>query len=99
MAAFSFFYLVVSWFACAAFCAHVASEKDRCGFCWFVWGALFGPLALIATVGLPDKSKPKGIDAVSPKTHVLCPQCDEPVRNEASKCKHCGAALVPVSKQ
>jgi hypothetical protein len=88
-------YGLLVWFACGAFASHVASEKDRCGFCWFLWGVVFGPMALLAVVGLPDKSKPRGIDAVSPKTHVLCPECDEPVKNEARKCKHCGSGLRP----
>src|SRR5690606_34085124 len=81
-------YALIAWFACGAFASHVASEKDRCGICWFVWGVLFGPMAVLATVGLPDRSKLRGIDAVTPKTHVLCPQCDEPVKNEAKICKH-----------
>lgn len=92
-------YFLLVWFACGAFASHVASEKERCGICWFVWGILFGPMALLATIGLPDKSKPRGIDAISPKTHVLCPQCYEPVKNEARKCRHCGSGLVPLSEQ
>jgi hypothetical protein len=35
----------------------------------------------------------------SPKTHVRCPECKEPVLNEARRCKHCGAKLVPLSVQ
>ena len=34
-------------------------------------------------------------NAPRPETHVLCPDCREPVRNEASKCKHCGCKLIP----
>lgn len=93
------FYMILAWLACGLFACHVANEKDRCGICWLVWGVVFGPMALIATVGLPDKSKPRGIEVVSVKTHVLCPQCDEPVRNEARICKHCHSRLVPLSEQ
>src|SRR4029450_10295655 len=32
----------------------------------------------------------------TPETHVLCPYCREPVRNDASKCKHCLSALTPL---
>lgn len=91
-------YIFIAWFACGALASHVASEKDRCGVCWFVWGVLFGPMALLATVGLPDKSGRKSINNVTPKTHVLCPECDEPVKNEAKICKHCHSKLVPLSK-
>jgi len=49
-------YALLSWFACGAFASHVASEKSRCGICWFIWGILFGPMALLAAVGLPDNT-------------------------------------------
>jgi len=51
--AFSFLWSVAAWGACACFAAYLASQKGRCGLCWFVWGLIFGPLALITTVGLP----------------------------------------------
>ncbi|TEA79839.1 hypothetical protein [Allopusillimonas ginsengisoli] len=52
----SFFSLwaLLAWLACGLFAGHLAGEKNRCGFCWFCWGILFGPLALITAVGLPD---------------------------------------------
>lgn len=90
-------FALIAWFGCGAIASHVASEKNRCGVCWFIWGVVLGPMALLATVGLPDKTK--GYDAISAKTHVLCPECDEPVKNEARKCKHCGSRLIPVSEQ
>jgi hypothetical protein len=34
-------------------------------------------------------------DPPTPDTHVRCPDCRELVRYDASKCKHCGAKLVP----
>lgn len=34
-------------------------------------------------------------EAATPETHVRCPDCRELVRKDASKCKHCGTALVP----
>jgi TM2 domain-containing membrane protein YozV len=33
--------------------------------------------------------------AASPKLHVKCPGCRELIFKEASKCKHCGTALIP----
>lgn len=42
----------VAWIATAFFAAHVANTKDRCGPCWFAWGILFGPLALLAAAGM-----------------------------------------------
>lgn len=98
-ASFMGLYGLIAWFACGAFSSHVASEKNRCGICWFIWGIIFGPMALLAVVGLPNQSKSKGVEFASPQTHVLCPQCDEPVKNEARICKHCGSKLVPLSEQ
>ncbi|OZI79885.1 hypothetical protein [Bordetella genomosp. 2] len=54
-------WLPLAWFAAAAFAAHLASEKNRCGACWFLWGVLFGPLALIATAGLPSIVERRGL--------------------------------------
>ncbi|HWL29959.1 MAG TPA: hypothetical protein VNQ97_13735 [Burkholderiaceae bacterium] len=45
---------LAAWVMCGFFAGHVAAEKGRCGFCWFLWGLAFGPMALLATVGLPD---------------------------------------------
>lgn len=49
------FWLLTAWLASSVFAAFVALEKNRCGLCWFLMGVLFGPLALLATVGLPVK--------------------------------------------
>lgn len=49
------FWALMAWLASAFFAGHVAAEKGRWGFIWFVWGVIVGPLALIATVGLPVK--------------------------------------------
>lgn len=45
---------VVGWFISAFLAWHVANAKGACGLCWFLLGVLFGPLALLATVGMPD---------------------------------------------
>ncbi|ROT45001.1 hypothetical protein CHR62_09120 [Pusillimonas sp. NJUB218] len=46
-------WLLIGWLACGLFAGYVASEKNRCGICWFLWGVLFGPVALLASAGLP----------------------------------------------
>ena len=55
------------------------------------------PLHLIYAVlaGKQPASTAAGVDQVTPETHVRCPHCRELVRVDASKCKHCGSALVP----
>jgi hypothetical protein len=49
------FWYLAAWLASSVFAAFVAMEKNRCMLCWFAMGVLFGPLALITTVGLPVK--------------------------------------------
>ena len=87
---------LMSWLACAFLAAFVASEKYRCTTCWFVVGLLFGPVGLLAVVGLPDRGEERL--RPSPKTHVTCPDCAEFVRNEAVVCCHCGCKLTPMVK-
>ncbi len=49
---------LATWLAAAAFAGYIAMEKDRCTLCWFAWGVLFGPLALLAVIGLPMRVQP-----------------------------------------
>ncbi|CUJ00074.1 MULTISPECIES: hypothetical protein [Achromobacter] len=46
--------LVASWFVSAFLAHHIANAKGACGACWFLWGVVLGPLALLATIGMPD---------------------------------------------
>lgn len=64
---FMAYYGLLTWFMCGAFSSHVATEKSRCGICWFLWGIGFGPMALLAVVGLPDKTQPREAEALPPK--------------------------------
>ena len=47
--------LFVVWILCGVFAAMIASGKGQGGCSWFIGGFLFGPLALLATLGLRDK--------------------------------------------
>jgi hypothetical protein len=86
-------WIALTWLACGFLSAHVAAEKERWAVVWFVLGVLFGPIALLAIVGLPDNSA--SIFTPSVKTHVTCPDCAEFVRKKANKCPHCGCKLTP----
>jgi hypothetical protein len=66
-------------------------------FLFFLYGLLITiPLHLIYSVVGGKRSRS---DEPRRDTHVRCPDCRELVLNEARKCKHCGAGLVPVSEQ
>lgn len=79
---------VFAWLACGFFAGHLGDEKGRCGLCWLVLGLLFGPLALLAAVGLPSKGPTR-------RTHAQCHMCHEFVLPEARKCKHCLTEFAP----
>lgn len=51
------FLLVVNAIVIGGFCAYVAGEKNRSGLNWFILGALFSFLALIALIAIPKLEK------------------------------------------
>lgn len=45
-----------AWIACAIFAWFLAREKCYGGVSWLLLGILFGPVTLVAAVGLPDRA-------------------------------------------
>lgn len=76
LTAFPVALLIGLWLACAFLAHHIANAKGLCGACWFLWGVLLGPLALFATMGMPDLYTQREIvqvryaieDATAPET-------------------------------
>jgi hypothetical protein len=66
-----------------------AKARGRSPVAWALLCALLSYLGLIILRILPSMP--------TPDTHVLCPDCREPVLKDARACKHCGCKLVPVS--
>ena len=48
---------VLAWLAIAFYTTLIATAKNLWSFWWFVGAILFGPVALIAVVGMPVKEK------------------------------------------
>lgn len=48
-------WIIALWLACSAFCGYLAEEKNYCWQCWFGLGLVFGPIALLAIAGLPNR--------------------------------------------
>ena len=48
---------VVFWILCGFFASTIAGGKGYGGCSWSLGGILFGPLALIATLGLRDRKR------------------------------------------
>lgn len=90
--------LFLFWIGIAIVTGIAASNKGRSAFGWFILGALFSLLALLLVLVLPSLKQIASAnyaDALSPDTHVRCPDCREIIFKDARKCKHCGTALLP----
>jgi uncharacterized membrane protein YeaQ/YmgE (transglycosylase-associated protein family) len=95
--------LIILWLFCGFACAGIANSKDRGILRWFFLGLLGGLLSLFIIALLSSRKDLRTATAIaiangeiaSPETHVRCPDCQELVRKEARKCKHCGSALAP----
>jgi hypothetical protein len=82
----------------------LASSRGRSGFGWFILSLIFSPILTFLVVLLLDDLKKSNQtaypdDIPNPDTHVTCPDCRELVKNEARKCRFCGASLIPLSEQ
>jgi ribosomal protein L40E len=71
--------------------------------CLHLAALLFFAVALFVTVPLhivySILAGRSGPASATRATHVICPTCRELVHKEATKCRHCGQALVPESVQ
>ncbi|MFC2134968.1 zinc ribbon domain-containing protein [Bacteroidota bacterium] len=75
------FVLVVS----AVYSGFLASQKGFNSLAWFIGGLFFGPFALIAAAGLPDR----GVKERVTRTKI-CPDCKEIIILDATVCRYCG---------
>lgn len=89
------------WLTFSIIVGVAASGRGRSGFAWFFISALISPLLgfilLLVMPKIGDAALLRDIsgEAITPETHVRCPDCRELVRADAKKCKHCGSALLP----
>lgn len=88
------------WFLFAVGVGVLASNRGRSGVGWFLLSMLISPLLGLLFVAVSKdlaKAAREAADRPGADTHVKCAQCAEWVLPEAKVCKHCGAALVPVT--
>lgn len=61
--------LIISWLltavVCGCFTSAVAASKDHDSIAWLIGGLVFGPLALLASVGLSDQKLRKYIRRIA----------------------------------
>ena len=82
----------IFWLGLSMIAGGIASNKGRCGFCFFLLAVFLSPfIGIVAAV----VAKRKDPNAPTPLTHVKCPDCRELVLKDARVCKHCGCKLVP----
>ena len=53
------------WLPLGVYSTTVANSKGYSGFFWFFGGVLFGPIALISIVGMPDKISRKYLKVIT----------------------------------
>lgn len=70
MAFVGWIYIFVIAFVCGSLSQQVAKSKGW-GEAWFLAGLLFGPLGLLAAVGLPDKQLRNYVRALAEKLEAL----------------------------
>lgn len=83
--------IIAAWAFLAALVGYMAATFNRSGFLYFVLSLILSPVIGLIVLLISGKKT----DKPTPATHVKCPDCRELVLQDASKCKHCGCALVP----
>lgn len=93
--------LIVGWLAFSVLVAFLAGSRGRNHFFWLVLSLALSPLIsgilllILPKIGDVVPLRDELGEAITPQSHVKCPDCRELVRHDARKCKHCGTALVP----
>lgn len=72
--------------------ALIAQSKGRSFGAWWLYGFLLFIVAIVHVLIVPSLRTPTS------KSHELrdCPYCAEPIKLQASKCKHCGSEVLPL---
>lgn len=93
--------IVGAWLLFSIGVGVLAASFGRGGFLWFLLALVISPLLAVVALLIAGRKRSaiRDFSDAHPSTHVLCPDCAEPVRNEAKVCKHCGCRLTPLSAQ
>jgi len=77
--------------------AFIAQSKGRSFGGWWLYGFLLFIVAIIHVLIVPSRNASMGIvnDSVGPTRD--CPYCAEPVKYQATKCKHCGSEIASIA--
>ncbi|MBN5198738.1 zinc ribbon domain-containing protein [Serratia proteamaculans] len=76
--------------------AFIAQSKGRSFAGWWVYGFLLFIVAIIHVLIIPSERKHSTTSSPSSGESRDCPYCAEPIKRQASKCKHCGSDVEPL---
>ncbi|WP_207205560.1 zinc ribbon domain-containing protein [Serratia sp. 1D1416] len=76
--------------------AFIAQSKGRSFAGWWVYGFLLFIVAIIHVLIIPSERKYSTTSPLSSGESRDCPYCAEPIKRQASKCKHCGSDVEPL---
>ena len=75
--------------------AFIAQSKGRSFGGWWLYGFLLFIVAIIHVLFVPSLNSSVAAVADSQGPMRDCPYCAEPVKYQATKCKHCGSDVTP----
>jgi hypothetical protein len=85
--------VLVVWLVCGAIGAVICEEKGRSALGGLLLGLLFGPLGVIVCAVMSTNQQALERMALSSGRMRKCRFCAEPVRVEATVCRHCGREI------
>lgn len=87
---------IAGWIFFSALIGLMAARKGLTGFGYFLLSMIISPLlGLVFVLAAPADHGRREREQIAAGELRPCPECAEPIRPQAIKCRHCGAAVTP----